>query len=427
MYDPLYIIENTDAVPQYLSPVISASNLASFIEWFRNQGGDPAELALPAPLEVFTVPTREQWFTYKEHNRLQYSIIERIPDFSLHTYFAMGLAIADNKRVGIHRVILNMTREEDLLPMLIRISRSFITYVTLELIEYRAGFCRLRYHTDPLINKFSLGGLAHNITGMLCAAITFRMKSPCTYTIRSSQNLLRNIATTIYHRHSLEYEEDDETVRLNGRLVGAKQTDGSILMLDHVDSNGIRLLDRGTIFNAPYSEVDIAWHPPPDAARQQSPVRSYLDGPGTEGTPDELARDLEARLYDEQQLYFELYRTRQGASGIVDGGSNVDPFWQAMSDAGLTTREKDIAQLVRQGLSRKEIASACGIAVATTKRHLESLYTKLGIHDRVELVLRYTVPTVGSPGVTPKDRDDSTDLQDHRPAVTNKSTIDPKR
>jgi len=416
MCDPLHILENADVAPQYLSPVISASNLASFIEWFRNQGGNPAELALPAPLEVFTVPTREQWFTYKDHNRLQYSIIERIPDFSLHTYFDMGLAIADNKRVGIHRIILNMTREQDLLPLLIRISKTFITYVSIELVEYRAGFCRLRYHTDPIINKISLGGLAHNITGMLSAAITFRMKSPCTYTIRLSQNLLKNIATTIYHRHSLEYEEDNTTVRMKGRVVGIKQADGSIIMLDNIDSNGIRLFDSGTIFNAAYSEVEIVWQTPACAASHKSPVRSYLVAPGTENTPDALVRDLEARLYDEQQLYFELYRTRLGRTSNVDDKTNIDPFLQAMSNAGLTPREKDIAQLVRQGLSRKEIASACGIAHATTKRHLESLYTKLGIHDRVELVLRYPVTT-----------DIRADSTGHSRTSTDSFDIDPEK
>ena len=53
----------------------------------------------------------------------------------------------------------------------------------------------------------------------------------------------------------------------------------------------------------------------------------------------------------------------------------------------LTTREKDIASAVSEGLSNKEIASKVSIAEPTVKTHLTNIFKKLQLKDRVELVL----------------------------------------
>lgn len=52
----------------------------------------------------------------------------------------------------------------------------------------------------------------------------------------------------------------------------------------------------------------------------------------------------------------------------------------------LTPREKEITRLVSQGLANREIADALGIAVHTTKEHLENIYRKAGM-NRVQLAV----------------------------------------
>lgn len=50
----------------------------------------------------------------------------------------------------------------------------------------------------------------------------------------------------------------------------------------------------------------------------------------------------------------------------------------------LTRRECEIAALIQQDLSNKEIATRLGIEVATVKNHVHNLLEKLNIHRRVE-------------------------------------------
>jgi len=57
---------------------------------------------------------------------------------------------------------------------------------------------------------------------------------------------------------------------------------------------------------------------------------------------------------------------------------------------GLTGRERDVLELVAQGLSNTEIADRLHIGVTTVKTHITSLMTKTGSPNRVRLALRWT-------------------------------------
>jgi len=51
----------------------------------------------------------------------------------------------------------------------------------------------------------------------------------------------------------------------------------------------------------------------------------------------------------------------------------------------LGDREQEIARLVSEGMSQKEIARQCGISPATVNNHIANIYLKLGISDKAQL------------------------------------------
>lgn len=53
----------------------------------------------------------------------------------------------------------------------------------------------------------------------------------------------------------------------------------------------------------------------------------------------------------------------------------------------LSCREQQVAQQVRQGAANKEIAATLAITERTVKAHLSSIFQKLEIRDRLQLVL----------------------------------------
>src|SRR5579863_1433994 len=55
--------------------------------------------------------------------------------------------------------------------------------------------------------------------------------------------------------------------------------------------------------------------------------------------------------------------------------------------ASLTPREREVVDLICQGLRNKEISDRLHISLATVSHHLTSVYSKLGVSDRTSLVI----------------------------------------
>ncbi len=53
---------------------------------------------------------------------------------------------------------------------------------------------------------------------------------------------------------------------------------------------------------------------------------------------------------------------------------------------GLTSRELEVLALIADGLSNGEIAARAFISVATVKTHINSIFAKLGVRDRAQVI-----------------------------------------
>jgi DNA-binding NarL/FixJ family response regulator len=52
----------------------------------------------------------------------------------------------------------------------------------------------------------------------------------------------------------------------------------------------------------------------------------------------------------------------------------------------LTRREREIADLLRRGLSNRSIATELVISERTVENHLASIFAKSGVHSRAEFI-----------------------------------------
>jgi two-component system, NarL family, nitrate/nitrite response regulator NarL len=82
---------------------------------------------------------------------------------------------------------------------------------------------------------------------------------------------------------------------------------------------------------------------------------------------------------------------------VVDGKAWVDreiaertrlARERAASTPPLTRRERELIELVRQGLRNRDIASELGVTEGTVKVYLHAIFDKLRVENRTELALR---------------------------------------
>ena len=66
------------------------------------------------------------------------------------------------------------------------------------------------------------------------------------------------------------------------------------------------------------------------------------------------------------------------------------PSYKAsLEEYGLSRREKEILQLLIEGLSYKQIAAQCFVTLDTISTHIKKIYGKLNIHSRSELSAKF--------------------------------------
>ena len=82
---------------------------------------------------------------------------------------------------------------------------------------------------------------------------------------------------------------------------------------------------------------------------------------------------------------------------VVAGGRWVDPEIaertrraeeRAASTPPLTRRERELIELVRQGLRNRDIAAELGVTEGTVKIYLHAIFDKLQVENRTELALK---------------------------------------
>jgi DNA-binding NarL/FixJ family response regulator len=99
-------------------------------------------------------------------------------------------------------------------------------------------------------------------------------------------------------------------------------------------------------------------------------------------------------LYQPGDLDFDLeIESAQGRGTRVDvdipflelpGKQNTD---KRQNDDGLTDREMEMLLLIARGMLAKEIARTLAISEKTVRNHISTIYRKLNIYDRSQLVI----------------------------------------
>lgn len=84
----------------------------------------------------------------------------------------------------------------------------------------------------------------------------------------------------------------------------------------------------------------------------------------------------------------DLLTRSLAGEGKTGAAAQQDQLARRCGELGLSERQGEIAALVAQGLEYKEIADRLGISLRTVTRHVQNLYEKLSVHNKVELVNR---------------------------------------
>lgn len=100
-----------------------------------------------------------------------------------------------------------------------------------------------------------------------------------------------------------------------------------------------------------------------------------------------------------EKIHRAIFETMEGGSALsphialkalelIKNFHSSDMKKQTKKSDILSDREMEILKWVAKGLSGNEIADKAGISYGTVRKHMENIYLKLGVHNKVEAINR---------------------------------------
>ena len=169
----------------------------------------------------------------------------------------------------------------------------------------------------------------------------------------------------------------------NGRdALAAVEAEHPDLVLMDISMKELNGIDATAQIKAQHPETDVlilSMHTTEDFVRRalRAGASGYLV---KDSAPLELRMAVEALMRGEK--YISSRVSRHLVAGLVDGAPRAES-----SIDTLTTRQREILQMIAEGNSTKEIAFALKVSTKTVETHRAALMEKLGIHDVAGLVL----------------------------------------
>ncbi|MBA8887867.1 DNA-binding NarL/FixJ family response regulator [Dokdonella fugitiva] len=105
-----------------------------------------------------------------------------------------------------------------------------------------------------------------------------------------------------------------------------------------------------------------------------------------DATRDDLVSAV--RAVAEGQPWFHETMRRQLVE-LLRGSATADPF------AALTPRERNVLELIGEGLSNRRIATRLGLTEGTVKGYVSTVLEKIGVDDRTQAALYFTRANTG--------------------------------
>lgn len=187
-------------------------------------------------------------------------------------------------------------------------------------------------------------------------------------------------------------------------LIHGRRLKPEVILLDFVlrGRNSLRIVKsiRTTHPSAKMIVMDLAPIQPSLVEYVQAGVAGFVLKDATFSDFVQTVRDVaQGKKVLPQLLTTSLF------SQIADhatGNSNRNPF----KSVRMTLREREVVELIAEGLSNKQIASRLNLAVDTVKSHIHNILEKLQLHTRLEIASYHHI---GGPMSSSRNDDTSSD------------------
>jgi two-component system, NarL family, nitrate/nitrite response regulator NarL len=166
--------------------------------------------------------------------------------------------------------------------------------------------------------------------------------------------------------------------------VAAQKPDIVLLILDPLSSIGVEIIR--TLSKVSSSSRVILLARPDEAQVLINAVHEGVMGIVLKTQPSEVLIKAIQKVHA-GEVWIERSMIANLLSGLRNAQQLITQDPQTESIGHLSMRERQVIQQIGQGLKNNQIAKQLSLSETTVRHHLTSIYEKLGVSDRLELLV----------------------------------------
>jgi two-component system nitrate/nitrite response regulator NarL len=167
-------------------------------------------------------------------------------------------------------------------------------------------------------------------------------------------------------------------------IVNGQKPDIVLLRLDPARFIGLDLI-RKLITASSGSRIILLAQPDETKVAIAAGGEGVLGVVGITQTPQILIKAIKKVYAGEVWIERSMMASLLNSLSLARRSSALDPETEHISQ--LSERERQVIQLIGLGLKNKQIATQLSISEVTVRHHLTSVFSKLGVSDRLELLV----------------------------------------
>ena len=169
-------------------------------------------------------------------------------------------------------------------------------------------------------------------------------------------------------------------------LASTKATQPDLILLDiDLDGENSLLLIPSLLRDAPAARVLVLTGLGDEGIHAEALKAGAMGLVLKEKAAEVLLKAIEK--VSQGEVWFDRMTMGNVLSQMSRGGGRAGEDPEGSKIASLTEREREVVTLIGEGLKNKQIAERLFISETTVRHHLTSVFNKLGVTDRLELVI----------------------------------------
>lgn len=270
----------TTGIPELARFKIRALSAIQLIDYFEQFGTPADELLQSSGVDKHALSNPHDWIPLESFYTILDNCNAIAPPLTLEDWQNIGAQIQKGRTSNLFRSLVSLVGVRTMVALSPKYVRKMNNFSRFTVIRLNRNSAELVISLDDVVPRFSAGAYLRWVAGVLSAFPQVYGGQRAAVSILYDQASLKNIIERLYRRYHLRYSEKEDVIYVDGKAIAKNirlekininhqtvfsdvfndsKPPNATVITENFQIDGLTLLKKGDIFNAPCGRLRMTW------------------------------------------------------------------------------------------------------------------------------------------------------------------------